>query len=91
MAEPNRPNILWITTEDLSPVLGCYGDEYAVTPNLDRLAARGMRYRYAWSNAPVCAPALSTIISGMYAPSIGSHHMRSMAQLPPADQPMIVL
>ncbi len=77
-----RPNILWITCEDTGPELGAYGDRYAVTPNLDRLAARGLRYRNAWSNAPVCAPARTTIISGMYPPSTGSEHMRSMTALP---------
>jgi len=79
-----RPNILWITSEDNGPQLGCYGDEYATTPNLDALAARGMIYRTCWSNAPVCAPARTTIISGMYPPSLGAQHMRSMTRLPQA-------
>ena len=82
-AADDRPNILWITCEDIGPALGCYGDTYADTPNLDRLAAKGMRYRYAWSNAPVCAPARTTIISGLYPPSTGSEHMRSMTRLAP--------
>ena len=60
-----RPNILWITCEDTGPELGCYGDEYADTPNLDAFAAKAMRYRVAWSTAPVCAPARTTIISGV--------------------------
>jgi uncharacterized sulfatase len=64
--------------------LGCYGDAYATTPNLDVLAARGMIYRTCWSNAPVCAPARTTIISGMYPTSLGAEHMRSMTQLPNA-------
>ncbi|MBT5169174.1 MAG: hypothetical protein HOL92_11965, partial [Opitutales bacterium] len=38
----DRPNILWITTEDISPVLGCYGDSYAITPHLDQFAADGV-------------------------------------------------
>ncbi len=76
------PNILWITSEDNGPHLGCYGDRYATTPNLDRLAARGMIYQHAWSNAPVCAPARTAIISGMYPTSTGSEHMRSMTRLP---------
>jgi arylsulfatase A-like enzyme len=79
---PDRPNILWITCEDTGPQLGCYGDSYAKTPNLDALAARGARYRMAWSNAPVCAPARTTIISGMYPTSTGSEHMRSEVKLP---------
>src|SRR5262249_32203769 len=62
-AEPSRPNILWLTSEDHGPHMGCYGDTYATTPNVDRLAARGMIYLHAWSCAPVCAPARTTIIS----------------------------
>jgi uncharacterized sulfatase len=77
-----RPNILWITCEDTGPELGCYGDEYAVTPNLDAFAAKAMRYRVAWSTAPVCAPARTTIITGVYPPSTGSEHMRSEVKMP---------
>ena len=79
-----RPNILWLTTEDIGPQLGCYGDKYADTPNLDRFAQRSVRYRHAWSNAPVCAPARTTIITGLYPPSIGAEHMRSQVRLPAA-------
>jgi arylsulfatase A-like enzyme len=77
-----RPNILWITSEDNGPHLGCYGDQYAVTPNLDELATTSLVYEHCWSNAPVCAPARTTIISGLYPPSTGSEHMRSMTRLP---------
>ncbi len=83
---PQRPNILWLTSEDNGPELGCYGDTYADTPNLDRLAGRGMLYRNAWSTAPVCAPARTTIISGMYPPSLGAEHMRSLVSLPEGFQ-----
>jgi uncharacterized sulfatase len=78
----DRPNILWVTSEDHGPHLGCYGDAYATTPNIDRLAARGMLYTHAWSCAPVCAPARTTLISGLYPPSTGSEHMRSMLAYP---------
>ena len=81
-APQQRPNILWITCEDTGPHLGAYGDTYATTPNLDRLALRALRYTHAWSNAPVCAPARTTIISGLYPTSTGSEHMRSMTRLP---------
>jgi len=77
-----RPNILWITSEDNGPHLGCYGDDYAVTPHLDKLAERGLRYTRASSTAPVCAPARTTIISGIYPTATGSQHMRSMVPLP---------
>ncbi|MEM9366890.1 MAG: sulfatase [Planctomycetota bacterium] len=78
----NRPNILWITSEDNGTELGCYGDTYANTPNIDGLASRSLRFKTCWSNAPVCAPARTTIISGMYATSLGGHHMRSGVRLP---------
>ncbi|MCC6589160.1 MAG: sulfatase-like hydrolase/transferase [Bryobacterales bacterium] len=83
-AGDQRPNILWLTCEDTGPQLGCYGDPYATTPNLDGFAKRSLRYDHAWSNAPVCAPARTTIISGMYPPSTGAEHMRSMTRLPQA-------
>ncbi len=76
--EPRElPNILWITSEDNSTFLGCYGDEFATTPNLDKLASEGFLYTHAYANAPVCAPARNTIISGIYAISGGNQHMRS--------------
>ena len=78
-----RPNILWLSTEDISPDLGCYGDEYAHTPNLDKFATQSARYTNAFSSAPVCAPSRSAIITGMYPTTIGSMHMRSKA-VPPA-------
>ena len=82
-----QPNILWISSEDNGPHLGVYGDSYADTPNLDALGRMGIIYRNAWSTAPVCAPARTTIISGMYPPSTGSQHMRSLTRLP-ADMRM---
>ncbi|TWU26734.1 Sulfatase [Novipirellula galeiformis] len=81
-AEPLRPNLLWITSEDNGPQLGCYGDRYADTPNIDALAKKSLRFRHCWSNAPVCAPARTTLISGMHATSLGGHHMRSGVRLP---------
>ena len=78
----DRPNVLWITSEDNGPELGCYGDDFADTPNIDSIASKGMIYLNAWSTAPVCAPARTTIISGLYPPSTGSEHMRSMTRLP---------
>ncbi len=77
-----RPNIVWITCEDISPYLGSYGFEQAHTPNLDKLAKRSIQYSHAYANAPVCAVARSTILSGMYASTIGSHQMRSLVRIP---------
>ena len=82
-APAERPNILWLVSEDNSPLFGCYGDSFAKTPNFDKLAAEGILYENAVANAPVCAPARSTIITGMYACSMGTHHMRSHNPIPP--------
>ncbi len=79
-----RPNFLWVTCEDISPYLGCYGFEQAQTPNLDRLASEGIRYTRAYANAPVCAVARSTLLTGMYAATIGTHQMRCNTRLPAA-------
>jgi uncharacterized sulfatase len=84
--DARRPNIVWVTSEDHGPHLGCYGDTYATTPNIDRLAAKGVIYTHAWSNAPVCAPARTTLITGMYATSTGGEHMRSLVPYPAGKQ-----
>ena len=81
--DPERPNILWLSTEDIGPHLGCYGDPDAVTPHLDALAKRGVVYDIAWSNYPVCAPARTTIIGGMYAAANAAGNMRSEVLMPP--------
>jgi N-sulfoglucosamine sulfohydrolase len=81
-AAPARPNVLWITCEDISPNLGCYGDPAAITPNLDRLAAQGVRYNNAFSVASVCSPARSCLITGVYPTSLGTQHLRSSLPLP---------
>ncbi|MEA2063662.1 MAG: sulfatase, partial [Gemmatimonadota bacterium] len=74
---PERPNILWLSCEDISPDLGCYGNSEVRTPNLDRLASQGVRYTNAFTVYPVCAPNRSGIITCMYPNSIGSMHMRT--------------
>ena len=78
----SKPNILWIVSEDNSPFFGCYGDELATTPTFDKLATEGILYQNAFANAPVCAPARSTIITGMYPPSMGTENMRSIYPTP---------
>jgi arylsulfatase A-like enzyme len=78
----DKPNILWLTSEDHGPEMGCYGDANARTPNVDALAKNGMIFNHAWSNNPVCAPARTTIIAGMYSTSTGGVHMRSMVPMP---------
>lgn len=77
-----KPNILWITAEDMSPTLGCYGDKYATTPNLDRLAKESVVYTNAFASAPVCSPSRSCLITGMNPVSMGTDQMRSSFPLP---------
>jgi N-sulfoglucosamine sulfohydrolase len=75
--QPPRPNILWISNEDMSPRLGAYGDPLARTPTLDRLAKESIRFTNAFTTAPVCAPSRAAIITGMYQTTIGAQHMRT--------------
>ena len=91
VAISEQPNIVWISCEDISPHLGCYGDPHVITPNLDQLAQEGTRYTNAFTTAGVCAPCRSAIITGMYQNSIGTHHMRCNATLPPWLKPFPVL
>src|SRR5689334_16073809 len=74
---PLRPNILWLIAEDFGPQLGCYGTKEVFTPNLDRLAADGVRYTRFFTTAPVCSPSRSAFMTGMYQTTIGAHHHRS--------------
>ncbi|MEX1089745.1 MAG: sulfatase, partial [Phycisphaeraceae bacterium] len=78
-----RPNVILLMGEDTGLHLGCYGDCAASTPNLDRLAREGCRYTSAISTAPVCAPARSSVVTGMYPWSLGTHQMRSTLLHPP--------
>ena len=78
----DRPNILWISAEDINAHFGCYGDPHAITPRLDKLASEGLRYTHAFTTAGVCAPCRSGIITGMYQTSIGTQHMRSPSMMP---------
>ena len=73
----NQPNILWLVTEDLSPVIPAYGDSTIALPNLDWLASEGVIYDNFFTPHPVCGPARASIITGMYANHIGASHMRT--------------
>ncbi|MHC4119515.1 MAG: sulfatase family protein [Planctomycetota bacterium] len=64
--DTGRPNVLLITSEDNGPELGCYGDPYAKTPNLDKLAREGVRFANAFVTNPVCSPSRGTIFTGLY-------------------------
>jgi N-sulfoglucosamine sulfohydrolase len=85
-AQQNRPNIIWITCEDISPFIGAYGDHEIKTPNIDQLAKEGVRYTNVYTAAGVCAPSRSSFITGMYPTSIGTMHMRTIGD--PKYQPV---
>ncbi len=87
---PERPNILWLVAEDMSPVIECFGDSTVQTPNLSRLAREGVRYTNFYSTHGVCAPSRAAIATGMYPASVGTNHMRTGGNpdfLPPGVVP----
>ena len=78
-----RPNIIWLVAEDQSVnFFPMYGDETIDLPNLSSLREDGILYENAYSPVPVCAPARSSIITGMYPTSLGTHNMRTYAEFP---------
>jgi len=77
-----RPNVLWITCEDMSPNLGCCGDGYATTPYLDAFARQAVRYTHCYATNPVCSPSRSCLITGVYATTLGTMHLRSAFPIP---------
>lgn len=79
-----KPNILWLVAEDLSPLISCYGDSTVATPNLDRLAREGVRYTHCFDVSGVCAPSRSALITGMYPTYIGTNNMRTSQKIPEA-------
>lgn len=76
-ASTTRPNIVLVLFEDLSPRVGAFGDELAVTPNFDRIAAEGVRYTNVFTTSGVCAPSRAALITGRYQHTIGAQHMRT--------------
>lgn len=77
-ASERRPNVLWLVAEDMSPdAIACYGAKQVNSPNLDRLAAEGMRFTRCFTTAPVCSASRSAFMTGMYQITIGAHHHRS--------------
>lgn len=78
----DRPNILWLVSEDNTTLLGCYGDPLAKTPTLDKLAREGVLYENCFAQ-PVCAPSRFTLITGTFAASSGpANHMRAQGKIP---------
>ena len=82
-----RPNVLWLSCEDISPHIACFDDPHAITPNIDQLATEGVRYTRTFTTAGVCAPCRSGIITGLYQTTLGTHHMRCTATLPDFIKP----
>lgn len=76
-ANADQPNIVWIIPDDMSAHFGCYGETAIKTPNVDKLAAGGVKFTNAFVTAPVCSTCRSAFITGMYQTSIGAHHHRS--------------
>jgi len=90
LAAADKPNILWIVSEDNSSHwIGCYGNAQAQTPRLDALAKEGFLFEHAYSNAPVCAVARATILTGVYSPTMGTQHMRSRHEIPAKYKPNV--
>ena len=77
LALPEKPNILWLVTEDMGPYLPSFGDSTIQTPNLSRLAAEGVLFTNVYSPSGVCAPSRASIATGMYPSSIGASNMRT--------------
>ena len=77
-----KPNILWIVSEDNSPLLGAYGDKFAKTPHIDSLAKKSIVFDNAFANSPVCAPTRFSILTGMHANAMGTNNMRSRYRVP---------
>lgn len=83
-----KPNILWISVEDIDCSLECYGDSTVKTPNIDRLAKEGVLFENAFSVAGVCSPSRSSVISAMYPTYMGTANHRTYAvDIPSAVRP----
>ncbi len=73
----DKPNVLMILVDDLKPALGCYGDKTVISPNIDKLAGRGMRFDLAYCNQAVCAPSRFTLMLGSHSTSTGLYGLGS--------------
>ena len=96
----DRPNILWLVLEDMSPTLPAYGDDTITTPNISRLAREGVTYTNVYSPSGVCSPSRASLATGLYPSAIGANHMRTSSHtditglpayeaVPPAEAKML--
>lgn len=72
-----KPNILLFLVDDLKPAIGAYGDKHAITPQIDRLASRGVRFDRAYCNIAVCAPSRFNLMTGSRPTSLGIYGFAS--------------
>ena len=72
-ADDARRNVLFIISDDLNNLLGCYGDPQVKTPNIDRLATRGVLFNKAYCSYPLCGPSRNSMLTGLYPNSTGIH------------------
>jgi arylsulfatase A-like enzyme len=70
-ADAKRPNVLFLISDDLNNLLGCYGDPLAKTPNIDKLAKRGVLFEKAYCTFPLCGPSRNSFLTGLYPNSTG--------------------
>ncbi|MDC6406265.1 MULTISPECIES: sulfatase [Maribacter] len=90
MDSHDLPNIVWLVAEDQSPEwFPMYGDSTISLPNLESLAADGVVFTNAVAPVPVCAPARSSIITGMYPTTLGTHNMRTHKPWAPINEPLL--
>ena len=82
----DKPNILWITTEDMSPRLSVYGDNLAKTPHLDEFFKESLQFTNAYSVSGVCSPSRASLITGMYPTAFGAQHMRTIKRTGALDK-----
>lgn len=89
-AQDDRPNVLWITIEDWGPDLSCYDTKGLHTPNVDQLAAEGIRYQWAFTTSPVCSTSRSAMMTGFHQSFIGAnqHREHNKQALPQGIRPI---
>jgi arylsulfatase A-like enzyme len=82
MKSTDKPNIIWIMAEDMGLDLECYGMQGVSTPNLNRMAAEGIRFDNCFCTNPICSPSRSAMMVGAHQNSFGAHNHRSKRDTP---------